>query len=128
MRNKIRFLHGGLMTSIQDRGRSGYMQYGVAPAGAMDLFSMSIANLLVGNNKEEAVLETTYLGPTIEFLCDETISITGAKTLVTLNDLPVPLWQSLEVKAGDILKMNHTVSGIYNYIAFSRGQIGRAHV
>ena len=98
MKHEIYILHGGLLSTIQDRGRFGFMQVGVSPAGAMDLFSLSIANLLVGNNLGEAVLETMYAGVQIEFGCDETIAITGASSAAYINESEVPLWQSLEVK------------------------------
>lgn len=121
MANQIRILQSGLLTTVQDKGRYGYMQFGMTPAGAMDIFSMNMANLLVGNDPLEAVLETTYLGPQIEFDCDETIAITGAASVVTRNGEPLPLWQSIDIQAGDILKMAPASEGMRSYIAFSRG-------
>ncbi|MDI9472235.1 MAG: biotin-dependent carboxyltransferase family protein [Tissierellia bacterium] len=121
MKHEIYILHGGLLSTIQDRGRFGFMKVGVSPAGAMDLFSLSIANLLVGNNLGEAVLETMYAGVQIEFGCDETIAITGASSAAYINESEVPLWQSLEVKKGDVLHIKSPSTGIFNYIAFSRG-------
>jgi antagonist of KipI len=121
MDNAILILHGGLLSTVQDGGRFGYMQYGIPPAGAMDKFSMNIANLLVGNDANAAVIETCYLGPHLLFQCDETISITGAQANVTINDQPVSMWHSLQVQKGDVLKMEPVSAGLYNYIAFSRG-------
>lgn len=50
----------GIQTTVQDEGRFGSQQYGVSPAGYMDLKSFWIANILVGNKKEEGVLEMTF--------------------------------------------------------------------
>lgn len=117
---KVKIVSSGPLSTIQDRGRYGYMQFGLMPAGAMDEWSMRLANLLVGNDPNEAVIESAYLGPTLEFDCDETVAVTGAKTKVTLNGIDVPMWQSLKVKPGDVLKLAPVTAGLYNYIAFGR--------
>ena len=51
------FENGGILTTVQDAGRFGYEQFGVSPSGPMDLHSMHIANILVGNELDEACLE-----------------------------------------------------------------------
>ena len=52
----LRILQPGLLTTVQDRGRFGHQRVGMSPAGAMDLHAMRLANLLVGNDRDEAVL------------------------------------------------------------------------
>ena len=44
----LRVIKPGLLTSIQDLGRKGFQQHGVIVGGAMDPYSLRIANLLVG--------------------------------------------------------------------------------
>lgn len=39
-------IHPGILTTIQDRGRYGYQQYGVSVSGAMDKFALRLANVL----------------------------------------------------------------------------------
>ena len=39
----------GLLTSVQDQGRYGRQRVGMSPAGAMDGYSLALANLLAGN-------------------------------------------------------------------------------
>ena len=53
----MRVSKAGLLTSIQDLGRRGFQQHGVIVSGAMDSYSLRIANLLVGNDENEAGLE-----------------------------------------------------------------------
>jgi biotin-dependent carboxylase-like uncharacterized protein len=48
----------GWATSIQDRGRPGHADVGVAPSGALDGSLRDVLNRAVGNPPEEAVLET----------------------------------------------------------------------
>ena len=111
----------GLLSSIQDLGRYGYQRYGVSCSGVMDEYSAKIANILVGNEENSAVIETTLKGISGEFLKDALISITGGECDVFLNDEKIKLWNSYEVKAGDRLKMGFCKAGLRNYIAFSGG-------
>ena len=119
--NSIKIIKGGFLTSIQDRGRWGYQKFGMPVAGAMDNFSMRLANILVDNDEYSAVLETTLMGPEIEFLCDDIIAITGADMNPRLNGEAVSMWTSLIVFKGDILSFSPTSTGLRGYIAFSRG-------
>ncbi|MCB0643701.1 MAG: hypothetical protein KDC44_18765, partial [Phaeodactylibacter sp.] len=63
----LHLLKSGLLTLIQDRGRSGFQHLGVPPGGVMDRFSAEVANQLVGNAADSPVLEITMLGPQIRF-------------------------------------------------------------
>ena len=47
----VKVLHPGLLTTVQDLGRFGSQQYGVIVSGAMDTYSLRIANVLVGNEQ-----------------------------------------------------------------------------
>lgn len=118
--DNIEIIQPGLLTTVQDNGRWGYQQYGMPVAGAMDIFSLEVANLLVGNHKHDAVLECTFLGPTIKFNTDEVISITGANMGPMINDRPIEMWKSIQVKADDILSFSGLKDGMRSYIAFSR--------
>lgn len=119
--NNIKVITGGFLTTIQDKGRWGYQKFGMPVAGAMDDFSYRVANILVGNDEYSAVLESTLLGPTIEFLCDEVVSITGADMSPNVNGRPVLMWASILVNKGDVLSFSGASSGIRTYIAFSKG-------
>lgn len=118
---KIKIIKPGLFTTIQDKGRWGYQRFGIPVSGTMDDFSTRIANIIVGNDEYSAVLENTFLGPEINFCCDEVISITGGNMKPKVNGISVPMWTSLLVKDGDILSFSSAVSGLRSYIAFSRG-------
>jgi len=75
--SSINIVEGGLFTTVQDKGRQGYQQFGVPVSGVMDSFSHRVSNILTGNDEYEAVLECTLTGPKIEFLGDCVIAITG---------------------------------------------------
>ncbi len=119
--NSMRIINPGILTTIQDIGREGYQQYGVPVAGAMDKSSMKLANILVGNDRNEAVLEITMMGPTIKFNSNLTIAITGAKCSPTINDKEVEMYRTIYIAKGDILKFSTTKDGFRVYLAVSGG-------
>lgn len=119
--SKIRIIKPGLLTTVQDLGRFGFQQYGMPVSGAMDTKSLVLANLLVGNNKEEAVLEATLTGPVIEFEADSYIAVCGANMQPKLNNSPVEMYRTTPVKAGDKLSFSNLINGFRTYIAFAGG-------
>jgi biotin-dependent carboxylase-like uncharacterized protein len=61
----IEVLAPGVLTTVQDRGRAGWAHLGVPRAGALDLPAAGLANRLVGNPPDTAVLETVLGGLTL---------------------------------------------------------------
>lgn len=88
----------GLCTTVQDIGRIGYQQFGIPVSGVMDEFAFTVANYLVESDKNNAVLEIPFLGPTLEFDFDVTIAITGADIQPKINNQDIKMWQSINVK------------------------------
>ena len=117
----IKVIQPGLFTTIQDGGRHGFRNIGIPTSGFMDQESAWAANELVKNNKDESLLEVTLTGPTLIFNCNCVISITGGDFNPLINNLPVKMYQSINVSSGDILKLNNTINGARSYIAISGG-------
>lgn len=115
----IRILKGGMLTTVQDLGRTGYQSQGFSVAGVMDVRSFKIANLLLDNPENEAVLEFTLIGPTLEFTSATIIAITGGDFQPTINGDPAPMYTALYMNKGDILKFSSARTGSRGYIAFS---------
>ena len=112
----------GLETSVQDfPGRIGFWNQGFPPSGPFDSWSFRLANLLVGNPAGAAGLECQYVGPTLKFTQTAVIAVTGADMTATLDGTPVPLWQSVAVKADQVLKMGPAKSATRAYIAIAGG-------
>ena len=53
----IKVLKAGFYTSIQDKGRVGFSNLGVPVSGVMDSYSSDIANSILDNSLDDAVLE-----------------------------------------------------------------------
>jgi len=114
-------LKPGLFTTVQDLGRYGYLKYGVPISGAMDTFSLVAANLLVGNNSNDACLEITFIGPQLQALTRTQFAITGGATSPQVNGQTVPMWKTLETKEGDIVSFGKMESGCRAYLSIRGG-------
>ena len=111
----------GAYTTIQDRGRFGYQQFGIPVCGVIDSFSYRVANTLVGNFQGQAVLEATILGPTLKVLNKGLIAVIGGNLSPFLNNSPLPMWESVPIHPDDILQFKGIKSGCRAYIAVSGG-------
>ncbi|MET1177215.1 biotin-dependent carboxyltransferase family protein [Peribacillus simplex] len=117
----IKVINPGLQTTVQDYGRIGFYEVGMPPSGAMDKYSFRASNFLVGNDENAAVLEITYMGPVLEFQQDVTVAIAGGEIPPKINDQYVPMWETLEVKAGDVLSFDFVKQGARVYLAVAGG-------
>lgn len=117
----IRILTPGMLTTVQDLGRTGYQRTGVSPSGAMDRKALKLANILVGNHPGEAGLEMTMAGASMEFTEPEVIAVTGGNFEPTLNGTPVPMYAAVPVQTGDTLALGAAKSGCRAYVAFAGG-------
>lgn len=117
----ITVLNPGLMTTVQDLGRVGYQQFGVSVSGVMDPRSATLANILVGNEDGEAVLECTMMGPHLQFNEATCIAITGGDLGPTLDGQPVKNYTAIKVAAGQVLKFTMPKAGCRAFIAFAGG-------
>lgn len=117
----IIFLNGGLNTTVQDLGRNGHQKSGFHVCGAMDQRAMKLANILIDNDENDAVLEFILMGPKLQFTSDTFVAITGGNFTPTLNNQPVPMYQAVPVKKDDILEFKFGQSGNWGYIAFAGG-------
>jgi biotin-dependent carboxylase-like uncharacterized protein len=121
----------GVLTTVQDLGRPGYLADGIPPSGAFDSAALKLANLLVGNdpgdyllagrNPGAAGLEMTLRGPDLRVLWDTVIAVTGADMPVTVNSEPRPNWSAIPVRAGDKVSVGTARSGLRGYLAVAGG-------
>lgn len=121
MKLAIKVIRPGLLTTIQDLGRYGFQKYGVVVSGAMDVFALRIANLLVGNQENEGALEITLTGPTLQINEDCIIAITGANMTPMINEDRLPMWRPVYVKKGAIIRFGKCLEGCRSYLAVSGG-------
>jgi biotin-dependent carboxylase-like uncharacterized protein len=121
MKPALRVITSGPATTVQDRGRFGFVDMGVPVCGALDGFAARVANRLVGNRPDCAVLEATLVGPCLEVLRDLDIAVTGARTDLAVNGRRQPGWTTCRVAPGDRIEVGAADNGCRIYIAVTGG-------
>lgn len=111
----------GMLTTVQDAGRWGYQSRGVPVAGPMDPVSHRLANALVGNGRDAALLEVTLLGPELEFEDERLVAVAGADFELSLDGRQVPSHAPFTVAAGSHLRFGARRLGARAYLAVSGG-------
>lgn len=117
----IEVIKPGLLTTLQDRGRPGFAHLGVGRSGAFDAPALRIANALCGNAADACGLEITLLGPTLRFLEDVWIAVTGAPMPITIDGTDAPMWAPVPIRAGATLTLGATHTGCRGYVAVRGG-------
>lgn len=112
---------GGLLTTVQDRGRYGSRRLGVPLSGALDAYALRVANLLVGNEDGAAVLECTVRGPVIKFDAVTVVAICGGEFNAALDGIAVPGWRPIRVEAGSVLTIGQAQRGLRCCLAVAGG-------
>ena len=106
----------GAGISYQDLGRMGWLNYGVAPAGAIDPFASAAANALVHNLASDTVLELMLGGAEIEILRGCWLAHVGGHQCKQL-----PSGSGRYVHAGEILRFSPSANGVWSYLAIAGG-------
>ena len=117
----IEVLDGGLLTTVQDLGRVGAQRFGVPVSGAMDTWSLRVANRLVGNPEEAAAIEITLVGPAMRFEGPGVIALAGADLAAQIDGRPAATWQSHAIRSGATLSFAGARDGMRAYLAVAGG-------
>ncbi|QDI91117.1 biotin-dependent carboxyltransferase family protein [Salicibibacter halophilus] len=111
----------GLFTTVQDLGRNGFLHQGVLESGAMDRISLRTANMIVGNDENDAVLELTLNGPEIKMEADCLITVTGGGIVPVINGTPFSLGVPIFIPAKSNLNFQPANHGSRAYLAVAGG-------
>lgn len=111
----------GFYTTVQDAGRFGFADRGLAQSGVMDDHAYRWANYLLDNAQTDAVLEITFGDCQLEALAPSKIAITGADMQLRINGVLKENWHSHAIKMGDQLSWQTTKSGVRAYLAVKNG-------
>lgn len=122
---ELHVLDGGLLTTIQDAvGRPGRGRYGIPTGGAMDAEAARLANRLVGNRGDEAVLEITLQGPTLSVTSAAHVGLAGADLGAVSEHLRLVPGYSYRIGPGAVVRFEHslgTARGVRAYLAVAGG-------
>jgi len=117
----VEVISPGLYSSIQDQGRFGFRKYGVPVSGVMDEQSALLANHLLNNTLESAVMEITMMGPKLLFSVSTQIVISGANISPQINGVAIPLNKASIINKGDTLSFGTLRYGLRCYLAVKGG-------
>ncbi len=133
----LRVVSPGLLSLVEDLGRPGFGDLGVAASGALDRASLRRANRLVGNEAGAACIETVAAGLTVEAVGDRIMAVTGAPARLLVRarrDGPdteetfdggtprsAPVAEPFVVLDGESLELGPSTAGFRSYVAVRGG-------
>ena len=112
-------VNGGIFTTVQDLGRFGSMHLGMTQSGAMDEVAYRWSQKLLGDQNGNALEIMT--GLKLKATSPTQISLCGADLDFKLNGISLPIWQTHNIRAGDLLSFERRVSGQRAYLAVKGG-------
>ena len=117
----IQVIKQGIADSLQDQGRKGFQHLGINTGGVMDDIAFRVANMLVGNEATEAVIELHFPASSFLFQEEVLIALSGADFGATINRTEVPLNTPVVVGRNSVLEFKRAVRGARCYLAVRDG-------
>ena len=119
-------LRPGINTTIQDTGRNHMYHEGIAVSGAIDQRNYKLANKLLNNHLDEAVIEFAYQGPLLKLKNNRiNFCITGDVIFKiirkNLNVEEGTCYQNYVLEVDDQLDIISTKNTAYGYLSVSGG-------
>ncbi len=116
----------GFFTTVQDRGRISRRSFGVPVGGPFDRASADLANALLNNPADAAVLEMTLRGGFYEADAPLALALAGAPMPATVDNdheppRPVVVPGSFTLRPGDRLSLGFARKGLRTYLAVRGG-------
>ncbi|QFT79958.1 KipI antagonist [Roseovarius sp. THAF27] len=107
--------------TLQDRGRPGYMGFGLSPGGAADRLALAEGAALLGQDDGLAALEMAGMGGEFEAESDMRIALTGAPMRAAIDGTRVAWHASHALPAGARLTIGGAEAGSYGYLHVGGG-------
>ncbi len=118
---RLKILRAGPLATVQDLGRPHHRHEGIALGGALDPHAARVANLLVGNPEDHALLEIT-LGPArVRFADARVIAWAGAEGAARLAGIALPAGRAARTEPGDELEFAAPQRGCRRWLAITGG-------
>lgn len=117
----IEIIASGPLNTVQDLGRRGYRNIGVATAGAMDSVALRVGNLMLGNAADCAAIEVQTFPFKVRFTRTLAIALTGADCRARLDGRPLMPWWAITVQAGQELELNFPKGAARGYLCVNGG-------
>ncbi len=122
MSRGLRVLAAGPGVTVQDRGRRGFLRYGVTVAGPMDPPACALANLTAGNGPDAAAIEISLGG--VEITAEGgpvDVALAGGAFDIRLDGRRLPEAVALTLSPGARLSVKPGPAGAWTYLAAAGG-------
>jgi biotin-dependent carboxylase-like uncharacterized protein len=116
MTRRLTVLAPGPLTTVQDLGRPGQAALGIGRSGVCDRSSAALANRLVGNPPDAALLEVTFGGLALRAGDDVLLATAGARCAG-----PFPHAAPTPLRRGQELRLGAPATGLRTYVAVRGG-------
>src|SRR6478735_3238104 len=117
----VLFEKAGILTTVQDAGRVGCRSLGINVSGSMDSAAARVANILVGNDGQAAVLEMHFPAPVIRFDDNAMIAVCGADFGCTIDGRDAVNWSSHYLERDQSIRFPQKRFGERAYLAVRGG-------
>ena len=117
----ITITKSGILTTVQDLGRTGFRRFGINPSGPMDRAAFRIANIICGNLQNTPALELHFPAPELVFEKSSVFAVCGADFGPEVDGRPVGSWRPNFAPAGSKLSFSARRFGSRAYLAVSGG-------
>jgi len=117
----IAVLKPGLLTAVMDLGRPGFQRHGVVVGGALDRFAARVANVIVGNDENAALLEMAQLGPELRFDAPALVAWCGGGFEPRIGKELLPRDRAVRIAAGEVVTFGRAKTGLRAWLAIAGG-------
>ena len=124
--NYFEIIRGGLNSTFQDLGRENLYHVGLPFSGAMDKRNYLIANKLLNNNRNDAVIEFAFQGPALKYFGEKrNIVVTGNVNFKILRNNNTQdsgeCYKTIKIENGDTIDIFSTNKSVYGYFSVNGG-------
>ena len=120
-KNYFDIIRPGVNSTFQDKGRDHLYHIGIPFSGAMDNRNFLIANKLVNNNLNSAVIEFAYQGPHMKYFGEKINLAISGDVIFSIkkkdNEIEGNCYQSYKIESGDEINIISTNKSVYGYLA-----------
>ena len=117
----LQIIRAGFLTTVQDLGRAGFRQFGVAVGGALDSHALRVANLLVGNDESAAALEITFGGLRAQVSDDRIAAWCGGNFEARVESNAIPAGHVFILRRGQKFTIDRPRTGCRAWLTISGG-------
>jgi biotin-dependent carboxylase-like uncharacterized protein len=117
----LEVLDTGLLTLVQDLGRTGLASSGVGRSGAADRGAFRLGARLLAQPYNAAALEITFGGLSLRSRGELQIALTGAPAPATVDEHPVGYFAPIALAGGQVLTLGIPPVGVRSYVSVRGG-------